>query len=167
MKNISHLNKIIAKRFDQLVISDGVESEVKLKLRYCNEPKYLGRLVKYQSAMINVIADSDAIKQAERYHASIIDNPAGKTATTWIRVKNRVLENKNIKNIGELPVEKYKDVLKWLYDHAEDDRKIYGEAVTTAKKGRTVLITDDYDIKMFSNIAPQTLEIVGSEDVQE
>ena len=40
-------------------------------------------------------------------------------------------------------------------------QEIYGEAVTTAKKGRTVLITDDYDIKMFSNIAPQTLEIVG------
>ena len=167
MKNVSHLNEIIDKRIDHLVISDGVESEVKLKLSSSSDKKYRDRLDKYQSAMIDVIADSNAMNEAERYHASTMEDPTGKVATRWIRVKNRALEKKNIKNTGELPVDKYNDVLKWLCDDAEDDRKIYGEAVTTAKKGRSVLISDDHDIKMLSDIAPETLEIVGSEDVQE
>ncbi len=166
-ENVSHLKEIIDKRIDKLVITDAVQNEIKKILSSNSEKKYKDRLDKYQSAMIEVIANREAVEEAERYHASIRDDQTGKAAAEWIRVKSKALEDKGIKNIEELPYDKYEESLEWLYNAAKDDRTIYGEAAATAKKGKTVLITNDYDIKMLSEIAPENLEIVGSEDIQE
>ena len=166
-ENVSHLKEIIDRRIDQLVITDGVESEVKRILSSSSEKKHKDELDKYQSAMTEVIADREAVMEAERYHASIKDDPTGEAAAEWIHAKSRALEKKEIKNTEELSDDRYEEALEYLYNAAEGDRTIYGEAVKTAKKGKTVLISNDYDIKMLSEIAPENLEIVGSEDIQE